>query len=94
MPSAAPIVLQADQHCLGRFFSPLKIRAHGFLPLKKTKCITAEKLNFYLGQYKFEAYSVFKYKHICHLFSLRKQYKACAKFQWERTGTPNYRPGT
>lgn len=59
------------------FFSSKNKSSWVFAPKKKTKCITAEKLFFYLGQYKFEAYSVFKYKHVCYLFSLRKQYKTC-----------------
>jgi len=64
-------------------FFPLKIPAHDFFPQKKkkkkmTKYIFAEKLNDYLGQYKFEAYSIFKDQlkcyacHLCHLFSPQK----------------------
>lgn len=43
-----------------------------------TKCIFAEKLNYYLGQYKFEVYSISKVQlkcytcHLCHLFSPQK----------------------
>lgn len=58
MQSAAPIILQAGQRSLGESFPLKKYQLMAFSPQKKkkkTKCIFAEKLNDYLGQYKFEA---------------------------------------
>lgn len=57
MQSAAPIILQAGQRSLGESFPLKKYQFMAFSPQKKkkTKCIFAEKLNDYLGQYKFEA---------------------------------------
>lgn len=91
MQSAVPIILQTGQHWLE--FFPLKIPALSFFKKKRgggtTKRIFAEKFNYYLRQYKFEAYFIFKDHlkcytcHPCHLFSLKKQCKAYAKFQWE-----------
>lgn len=59
MQPAAPIILQADQRCLGGIFSS-KNTSSWFFPLKK------DKLNYYLGQCEFEANSIFKDQLKCY----------------------------